>query len=395
MLPILRIHQISDSRSLSNGDSTLLQYSDHGRQTNVLIDCGIKKSVTAQYLQALEIRNIDLLVVSHIDLDHIGGLREVLSKIDVKWLWVMNIDPLKRFVERAVGYDREKYHFMECFRAAQDSIVIAKQKRVRCSSVYESCREKIGPFLVEVLSPPLAFDDFLQNTGNVEKILKSPKGDTYRNLLKDKNRIKEDVSTEILPGREPNIQEIDGQEPSRYTDLPEYNEEAFDSNFDLASRGLLNNASIVIRVSCLAPNCPTSVFEPLSMLFPGDLEDWSYLFFRYNEYVNTPILKIPHHGSDGVQSENRNLYEFLRPRLSLVFPYPPRMLPSYRVIALLARSGLASCTSCRRGTNVDFESGCCHIDNKCTSLDSVVYEFTPLGLSLRNSRGLCTGIFRP
>ena len=395
MLPVLRIHQISNSSFRSNGDSTLLQYSDHGRQTNVLIDCGIRKKIAAQYLQAIEIKKIDLLVVSHIDLDHIGGLREVLANIDVKWLWVMNIDPLKRFVERAVGYNREKSHFMKCFVAAHESIVTAHQRKVRCSSVYEGLREKIGPFLIEVLSPPFAFDDFLRNPSNVENILRSPKGDTYRNFLKDKNRIKEDVDIETLTDREPNIQEMSEQELSRSTDSPEYDEEQFEHNFDLASRGLLNNVSIVIRVSCLAPNCPTSVFEPLSMLFPGDLEDWSYLFFRYNEHIKTPILKIPHHGSDRVQSENRNLYEFLRPRLSLVFRYPTRMLPSYSVIALLARSGLVSCTSYKQGTNVNIGSGCCHIDNRCAIPNSVVYEFTPLGFSTKDGRGLCMGTFRP
>jgi len=395
MLPVLRIHQISDSRSRSNGDSTLLQYSDHFRQTNVLVDCGIRKSVVAKYLQEIEIKKIDLLVASHIDLDHIGGLREVLSNFDVKWLWVMNIDPLKRFVEKSVGFDREKHHFLKCITLAHESIVTAGRRNVRCSSVYEGFRERIAPFLVEVLSPPFAFDHFLQDPRNVEKVLKSSKGKTYENFLKEKGHIREDVSTQILAEREVNEREIQEQELPNYPELSEYNEDLFSSNFNLASRGLLNNISVVVRITCLAPNCPTSIFEPLTILFPGDLEDWTYLFFKHNEYINTPILKIPHHGSDRVQFKDRNLYEFLRPHLCLIFPYPENALPSPEAIALLARSGLVSCTSCKQAGNAHSRSGCCHIDNNCMSLDSVVYEITPVGLSVKDGRGICMGTFRP
>lgn len=94
MFPRLRIHQISNN-SGPNGDSTLLQYSNHFRGTNILIDCGIHRRTVAEYLSKNEVTKIDLLIVSHIDLDHIGGLKEVLSTVDVDSLWVMNIEPLK------------------------------------------------------------------------------------------------------------------------------------------------------------------------------------------------------------------------------------------------------------------------------------------------------------
>jgi beta-lactamase superfamily II metal-dependent hydrolase len=394
MIPVLRIHQIANSGSRSNGDSTLLQYSDHFRQTNILVDCGIGKSVVMKYLQDIGIKEIDLLVASHIDLDHIGGLREVLSNFDVRWLWVMNIDPLKRFVEKSVGFDRERYHFLKCITMAHESVVTAGQKNVRCSSVYEGFRVIIPPFLVEVLSPPFAFEHFLQDPRNVEKVLGSPKGKTYEDFLKEGARIQEDVSTEILTEREVTEGEIQEQELPSYPESFEYNEEQLSNNFDLASRGLLNNTSVVARITCLAPNCPTSIFEPLAMLFPGDLEDWTYLFLKYSEYINTSILKIPHHGSNGVQFKDRTLYEFLRPHLSLVFPYPRNSLPSPRVIALLARSGLVSCTSCKQTRNAQWKSRCCHIDNNCMSLDSIVYEITPVGVSIKDGRGVCMGTFR-
>lgn len=160
MLPVLRIHQISESGSNSNGDSTLVQYSDHFRQTNVLIDCGIRRNVATQYLKKIGVKKIDLIIASHIDLDHIGRLRDVLSNIDVNELWVMNIDPFKRFIEHSVGFVREKSHFTQCFTQTHKSIVTAGKRNVKCASVYEGYNKKIGPFFLEILWPQSLLKSF-------------------------------------------------------------------------------------------------------------------------------------------------------------------------------------------------------------------------------------------
>jgi len=394
MLPLLRIHQISNNPA-PNGDSTLLQYSDHFRQTNILIDCGIHKRAVADYLTDIEVDKIDLLVVSHIDLDHIGGLKEVLSAIDVKSLWVMNIDPLRRFVQGSVGFDREKLHFMECMTLAHESIVTAGKRNVKCFSVYEGVKEKIGPFLVEVLSPPFSFDRFLNDPRNLETMLATPKGKAYERFLKERGHLTEDVSTETLAkSKREVVQDELGESPEHKNSIPAYNEEHLPQNFNLASRGLLNNVSTVIRITCLAGYCPIHVFQPLTMLFPGDLEDWTYLSLKYNEYINTSVLKIPHHGSDGVKFKDQSLYHFLRPRLSLVFPYPANELPSQDVMTLLARNGLVSCSSFKQTAAARSFSNCCHINNRCAPLNRIVYEISSHGFSFRNGQSICAGAIR-
>lgn len=395
MLPVLRIHQISESGFNSNGDCTLLQYSDHFRQTNVLIDCGIRKGVVTQYLQKIGVEKIDLIIASHIDLDHIGGLRDVLSNIDVDELWVMNIAPLKQFVERSVGFEREKLHFMRCLTQTHKSIVTAGKRNVKCSSVYEGYYENIAPFLLEVLWPPIGFELFLSDPRNVEKILKTDKGRSYRKFLEE-GHMEEDITTEIVTERRREmIPEQTAWVQEYPVPIPEYNEESLEENFRLASRGLLNNVSVVVRVSCLAPSCPNPVFHPLAMLFPGDLEDWAYLFLKYYNYIGTTVLKIPHHGSYGVQFKGQSLYKFLQPRLSLVFPYPRHKLPSQKVINTLARNGLVSCVSCKRTSGRQASDECCCTANGCMALDTAVYEITPHGFCVKNGQSICTGIFRP
>ena len=395
MLPVLRIHQISESGSNSNGDSTLVQYSDHFRQTNVLIDCGIRRNVATQYLKKIGVKKIDLIIASHIDLDHIGGLGDVLSNIDVNELWVMNIDPFKRFIEYS-GFVREKFHFTQCFTQTHKSIVTAGKRNVKCASVYEGYNKKIGPFFLEILWPPVAFEEFLRDPRNIEKILRTSKGKTYRDFL-EKGHLENGTETEILTER--NRKEISSQQSAWVTEyserIPEYHEEFLQENFNLASRGLLNNVSIVMRISCLAPSCPTPVFEPLTMLFPGDLEDWEYLLLKYSSYLETAILKIPHHGSHGVNFKGQSLYKFLKPHLSLVFPYPQHRLPSQRVVNTLARNGLVSCVSCKQAIGRLASDKCCCIANECIALNTAVYEITPHGFSVKNGQSICTGIFRP
>jgi len=395
MIPLLRVHQISESGSKSNGDCTLLQYSDHFRQTNILIDCGIRRDVAFRYLQEFGVKKINVVIVSHIDLDHIGGLKDVLSNIDVEELWVMNINPLKRFVERSIGFEREKLHFMRCITLTHECLMTAGKRNVRCVSVYEGHNKKMGPLFIEVLSPPFAFEQFLKDHKNVERILRTPKGETYRRFLEE-GHLEEDVSTEILPEHKEQMtskQIMNLRERLEFAS--EYPEELLEASLSLASRGLLNNISIVARISCLAPSCPTPVFEPLTMLFPGDLEDWAYLFQKYYNYLNTAILKIPHHGSYEVKIKGRSLYEFLRPRMALVFPYPKHGLPSQKAIALIARNGLISCTSTKSVIGTQSADQCCHIANTCSSHDTIVYEFTPNGLVVKTGHSICTGTFRP
>jgi len=378
-----------------NGDSTLLQYLNHFRRTNILIDCGIQRRAVVDYLKEAEVEKIDLLVVSHIDLDHIGGLKEVLSAVDVKALWVMNIEPLRRFIEGTVDFEREKLHFMECISLTHESIMAAGRRNIRCISVYEGYREKIGPFLVEVLSPPYAFEQLLNDPRNLERILTTPKGKTYEKFLKEKGHLAEDVSTEV---RTKSMHEIVLDEPDKILAHPDsvsaYDEESLQQNFDLASRGLLNNMSTVVHITCLAGYFLTRAVEPLTMLFPGDLEDWTYLFLRYNKYINTSVLKVPHHGSDGVEFKNQSLYQFLRPHLSLVFPYPARKLPSHDVIALLARHGLVSCSSSRQIAATQSSSNCCHVNNCCIPLNSAVYDITSYGFFAKTGQSICAGTFR-
>ncbi len=77
---------------VGQGDATLVQ----GRDAAVLVDAGIAlregpdlgKSVVVPALRALGVERLDLLVASHADLDHRGGLPAVLASFPVGALWI-------------------------------------------------------------------------------------------------------------------------------------------------------------------------------------------------------------------------------------------------------------------------------------------------------------------
>ena len=66
---------------VGQGDSTLIESPD-GK--TMLIDGGEPDTGVVQYLQGLNIRQIDVMVATHPHQDHIGGLVQVLNALPVK-----------------------------------------------------------------------------------------------------------------------------------------------------------------------------------------------------------------------------------------------------------------------------------------------------------------------
>ena len=71
----LTVHYID----VDQGDSTLIRYKDY----NILIDAGKKEygDAVVSYLNGLGIENLDLVIATHPDADHIGGMQYVLEHI--------------------------------------------------------------------------------------------------------------------------------------------------------------------------------------------------------------------------------------------------------------------------------------------------------------------------
>ncbi|GAI81529.1 unnamed protein product, partial [marine sediment metagenome] len=71
---MLQLHMIPTS-----GDSSLLRFVDNGTEINILIDGGNRKNDCIKYLKSIGVNKVQLLIASHLDEDHIRGLRRIAN----------------------------------------------------------------------------------------------------------------------------------------------------------------------------------------------------------------------------------------------------------------------------------------------------------------------------
>lgn len=80
-----------DVLDVGQGLATIIRTREHvfiydtGRRTSPIHDEG--KRTIVPYLQALGVKELDAVIISHADLDHIGGLRSILKTVPVKKLY--------------------------------------------------------------------------------------------------------------------------------------------------------------------------------------------------------------------------------------------------------------------------------------------------------------------
>jgi beta-lactamase superfamily II metal-dependent hydrolase len=85
---------------VSAGDATLIVLSDQGTRHSVLIDAGLDKTEAVSYLQSIGVFHLDLIILSHPDLDHLGGLLAIINSrtMSVDRIWCFDLDFLRSFV---------------------------------------------------------------------------------------------------------------------------------------------------------------------------------------------------------------------------------------------------------------------------------------------------------
>lgn len=85
---------------IGQGSAALVLYPD-GRRW--LVDGGLPTSGVAAWLRREHVDHLDVVVASHADLDHIGGLADVLGAVDVGALWVGGTEGLEELLAVAAA----------------------------------------------------------------------------------------------------------------------------------------------------------------------------------------------------------------------------------------------------------------------------------------------------
>lgn len=95
----LKIHYID----VGQADATLFQYESEGKDYNILFDTGDwRGSQVVGYLENHGVAELDLVVVSHPDADHIGQLEDVMNAFEVGEVWLSGNESSSQTFQRAL-----------------------------------------------------------------------------------------------------------------------------------------------------------------------------------------------------------------------------------------------------------------------------------------------------
>lgn len=128
----LKVHYID----VGQGDSTLFQVLDNGKEYTLLIDAGdFTGNEVVEYLQANEIDKINVAIGTHPDADHIGQLDRVIEGFAVDEVWLS-------------GNTSNSDTFHRLLEAIDKNNVVYEEPRM-------GDQFELGPIQIEVLYPKL------------------------------------------------------------------------------------------------------------------------------------------------------------------------------------------------------------------------------------------------
>ena len=323
---------------ISAGDATLVTWGDGPSRHTVLIDAGLRETEAIAYLQSIGIFHFDLIILSHPDMDHLGGLLAIMESrtMSVDRIWCFDLNFLRHFITtgripapqpatREVVYAFALRSTLDQF---SDILTSASGQDVQVLQVSEGYRLALWGVLLEVLYPPESFYRALSSPAAITELLvarkwpeqwtderegrEDPKGKARPLSRQERKKcLTEMVERPEMPEEGVHLSDFDLEDEQR--DSQREREELGDEEKE---RGrdtdilpwkmvgtLYNNLSIVVKLTVLGG------INPPSILFPGDLTDWTTLIARNWGRLSVDVLKMPHHGSKHIVFDPRPFHE--------------------------------------------------------------------------------------
>ncbi|WP_157609665.1 ComEC/Rec2 family competence protein [Variovorax sp. Root473] len=372
---------------VGHGDCVLVELQQRGTPVfRMLCDAGKDSGNHIGQLSAYLTANrnssgvdLDIVVLTHVDHDHQGGLHKLLDNNDIsigeywgpclpafrrlKWLFSKRV---QNSVDRAAELER-----------------LFKNKGV---SVYypmegHTDRRASGNISLSVISPPARLLKRLMsgNHSDLEALLNSqPTSLEWLMVPSDQEREEDEFSFDLeqrtfsIPEDFPAEPFSEPSRPSEKTGL--YEDEAKEPNF--FGNRVLNDTSLVIAVDVWLDGK-----RRRRVLLTGDQENWSYIASRHPAGLGIDVLKAPHHGGmvyladrkdDNLVEQDAGVVEqtylWLRPRIAIVSAHGTYKLPHTRVRDALRATGAAVlCTNARGIERVSPPSAALNLNASCFS----------------------------
>jgi len=304
------------------GDATLIIDRSDGRPHTVLIDAGLAKNEVVSYLSSVGVYHLDLIILTHPDLDHLQGLLALVENpfISLGQVWCFDLAFLRDFVTtRKIPPPKKPTHeiiyylLLETLDSMDKVLHRLGEKKVRAFQVSAGHRLSLGSLYIEVLYPWPAFYDALSEPRHIRELLakKWPaswmptqqEGDNQpahaREITAGRQSQREIIEKLLAELISKGINECEPQPlamPNERDASESEDEEPPEdqAHLPISMLGTLyNNLSIVVKIHV------TGDITPLTMLFPGDLTDWTWLLATRLPDLSADIFKYPHHGSRG------------------------------------------------------------------------------------------------
>lgn len=272
-----------DFINVGYGDSILIRKFNSDSTFNMLVDCGdvkidkpehSKRISAKDFLVSQNIEKLDLLVNTHLHLDHVGGLLDIVNNIKVDNFWC-NYLPDKKFWGQSLKPGEE----LKC----------GAKNLFTAYNIFSSSLDTLQKLStnIKLIQTPITLDHFGHK----------------------------DIKCQVFPEKD----EIMSRQIKILDENLRYGAQNKLLN-ELDS--FINNTSLRIKMK----------FNEWTILLPGDVyaDCWS----KYN-LPSCDILKMPHHGHD--DSFNSKLGEMLQPKYTVISVSNDRKdnCPSNNIVELL------------------------------------------------------------
>lgn len=348
---------------VGHGDCTLLEYKSQGCvRFRLLADAGerLPKALLAHLREnprPPSEPDLDVVVLSHVDADHQGGLPELLQENVTIGRYLGPFLPA--FRRLAWLFEERVRNAVERAKNFQDELV---RRSIPITFPFEGYHDRHadGKIVISVVSPAARVIKRLATAAAAEIsnmltrqpaplmwLLESepepePEDDfnAARQMFEGRVMLTPDDLQAALPPA-PNIDADDVKQAARENAGEEFEPEYF-------GNAVLNDTSLVLIVDCLLGGN-----QRRRIVLCGDQENWSYIAAMHPAGLGIDVLKAPHHGGrvylDDREVALHRLYAWLRPRVVFVSANGRHRLPrvAFRD-ALLAVGSTLLCPN-RRG----------------------------------------------
>jgi len=153
-----------DMINVGEGDSFLLTIDFPGGEASVLIDAGLRDAgaTVLNYVNQYAPTGLNMVIATHIDNDHVGGLATVLTHANLKQnaTFVLNVPPAIKTHWTPARNSLEKYKGIVTFKKVMDAVdavqtlcAIANQRGMVTSEALQGTSWTCGDVVLNVLNP--------------------------------------------------------------------------------------------------------------------------------------------------------------------------------------------------------------------------------------------------